>query len=99
MEITKTGNAYLFGKWYNPDGISPCPNADMHTNGIVIYTSPVKYHKFVHLGSLEGIFICDDELDNPMNNVVIPRNEMKEFEQKYHGQFFTFKDHSPFPTE
>ena len=88
-------NIYLYGKHYYPD-LSLCPSADDRTNGIVIYTAPVKYEKDKLISSLEGLFICDEYLDNPMNNVIIPRKEMKEFSELHHGEFVTFKEHSPF---
>jgi hypothetical protein len=95
IEITNTNYIYLYGKFYDTTKFS-FPTEEQKWSGIIIYTAPIKHERATSLSSLEGLFVCDEDLSTPLDNAVILRTEMKKFADLHHGEFVSFKDHSPF---
>jgi len=95
VEINNTENIYLYGKFYDTTRFD-FPTEEQNWSGIIIYTAPVKNERDTSLSSLEGLFICSENLDSPFENAVIQRIQMEKFAEAHHGKFVSFRDHSPF---
>jgi hypothetical protein len=89
IEVRK--NIYLYGKYYDTSKFR-FPSEDGNCTGIIIYTAPIKNEKSTSLSSLEGMFICDENLDNESTNRVLMKEDMWRFAEKHKGNFIPFKN-------
>ncbi len=84
---------YLFGKFYDPSREKlPNPNSSYDT---ILYIRP-RCEPEKSIASLDGFFLTGKNLeeyfDDGRSNVVIRRDQMKEFEVKHSGEFIPFND-------
>ncbi len=99
-KINLTKNIYLYGKYYEPPKNKNSPDVSIFPNGgghydIIIYIKPI-YERRRIISSLEGFFISeipierDSELNDERGQPLVRRDEVKKFEKKYKGKFFSF---------
>ncbi len=89
VEIKK--NMYLYGIYYDTSKVR-FPSKDGNYTGIIVYTAPIKNEEHTSLSSLEGMFICDENLDNESINPILSKEDMWKFATAHNGNFIPFKN-------
>jgi hypothetical protein len=89
-KINLNRNIYPYGKFYDSSRVK-IPTDEQNWTGIIIYVHPSAETNRI-IGSLEGYFYSKLPLPNEgEGNPLVQRTQMKEFEDKYRGEFIPFE--------
>ncbi len=84
-------NIYPYGIYYNNSEFR-FPTEEQNWTGMIVYTASIKNERFTSLSSLEGFFVSDKDLNNPNNNLLCRKDQIKDFEKKHEGKFIPFDE-------
>lgn len=85
MKVQQEQFVYFVGKFYDP-GFESEPNPESKYD-LIVYTNP-KFGDRRTIGSLEGIFVSDKDLENfGIESIPFKREQKEEFERIYNGKF------------
>lgn len=90
MEIDIKKNIYMYGAYYDASRVD-VPKKEHNWTTIIVYINPDRETER-KICSIEGYFVAEgNKLAKFSGNTLCVREQMPDFEKKYHGKFFPFE--------
>jgi hypothetical protein len=94
-DVKVDSNIYPYGKFYDTSKVK-VPKDEDNWTGLIVYVNPQGETSRI-IGSLEGYFVSDTPLIEKsakigaLDNLLVQKTQMQDFEKKYNGKFFPFQ--------